>query len=190
MLKFHGREFKVVLSYGRLYIQPYPELPNLILTEWEESGVKTLYAMRSLYYYLGRLEQKHLTPLLDFLHTNPNITPIISYIRDSTEIILFVLVDWKGADEVVWKKFKDPGLNKYITARFYKARCLKEREELESWKIEERISYYHSINYNLQKILYIQGTKEEEIMTLKEIAAGNVTIFPFELIKDKQILIL
>jgi hypothetical protein len=149
--------------------------------------------MNDLYYYLGRLEQKHLTPLLDFLYTNPNITPIISYTRGSTEIILFVLVDWKGADEVVWKKFKDPGLNKYITARFYKARSLKERVELELWKIEERISsqvYYHSINYNLQKILYIQGTKKEEIMALKDIAAGNVTIFPFELIKDKQILIL
>ena len=29
MLRIYGRKFKVVLSYGRLYIQPYPELPFL-----------------------------------------------------------------------------------------------------------------------------------------------------------------
>ena len=144
--------------------------------------------MRNLYYYFGELKRGDEETLINFLPST--LTPIFSYIKDSEKITLLVFADWRGADKVVWKKFRDPGFHKYITAPFFKVGIIGE-EETEEWKVIERGDTwnYHTLDYSDKIIRVAKGIPEEEENLLKRIVTGKLEFYPFEFLKPEQILI-
>ena len=147
--------------------------------------------MRDLYYYFGELKRGDEDVLINFLPST--LTPIFSYIKDSNKITLLVFADWRGADKVVWKKFRDPGFHKYITASFFKVRMIEEEEETEEWKVIERESTwnlgYHTLDYSDKIIRVAKGIPKEEENLLKRMVTGNARVYLFEFLKPEQILI-
>ena len=145
--------------------------------------------MRSLYYYFGELKRGDEDALINFLPST--LTPIFSYIKDSKRITLLVFADWREADKVVWKKFRDPEFHKYITASFFKVRMTGE-EETEEWNVIERggIWNYHTLDYSDKIIRVAKGIPKEEENLLKRLVTGKARVYPFESLKPEQILIL
>ena len=145
--------------------------------------------MRNLYYYFGELKGGDEDALINFLP--PTMTPIFTHIKDSKKISLLVFANWREADKVVWKKFRDPEFHKYITASFFKVGMIGE-EETEDWKVVERGGTwnYHTLDY-CDKIIWVaQGTSKEEENLLKRLVTGKARVYPFEFLKPEQILIL
>ena len=147
--------------------------------------------MRNLYYYFGELKRRDEDALINFLPST--LTPIFSYIKDSNKITLLVFADWRGADKAVWKKFRDPGFHKYITASFFKVGMIGEgEEETEEWMVIERGSIwnYHILDYSNKIIRVAKGISKEEENLLKRMVTGKARICLFESLKPEQILIL
>ena len=144
--------------------------------------------MRNLYYYFGELKRGDENVLIDFLPST--LTPIFSYIKDSKKITFLVFADWRGAEKVVWKKFRDPRFHKYITAEFFKVEMIGE-EETEEWKVIEREGIWncHALDYSDKIIRVAKGIPKEEENLLKRIVTGKARVYPFEFLKPEQILI-
>jgi hypothetical protein len=144
--------------------------------------------VRNLYYYFGELERGNEGALVNFLPST--VTPILSYFKDS-KITLFVFADWRGADKVVWKKFRDPRFHKYITASFFKVGMIGE-EETEGWRVIERGGIWkcHILDYSDKIIRVVKGIPKEEENLLKRLVIGKAKVYPFEFLKPEQILIL
>jgi hypothetical protein len=145
--------------------------------------------VRNLYYYFGELKRGDEDALINFLPST--LTPIFSYIKDSKKITLLVFADWREADKVVWKKFRDPEFHKYITASFFKVGMIGE-EETEEWKMIERGGTwnYHTLDYSDKIIRVAKGIPKEEENLLKRLVTGKARVYPFEFLKPEQILIL
>jgi hypothetical protein len=145
--------------------------------------------VRNLYYYFGELKRGDEDALINFLPST--LTPIFSYIKDSKKITLLVFADWREADKVVWKKFRDPEFHKYITASFFKVGRIGE-EETEEWKMIERGGTwnYHTLDYSDKIIRVAKGIPKEEENLLKRMVTGKARVYPFEFLKPEQILIL
>ena len=141
--------------------------------------------MRNLYYYFGELKRGDEDALINFLPST--LTPIFSY-SSSKKITLLVFADWKGADKVVWKKFRDPEFHKYVTSSFFKVGIIGE-EETEEWKVIEREGY-HTLDYSNKIIRVAKGIPKEEENLLKRMVTGKARVYPFEFLKPEQILIL
>ena len=147
--------------------------------------------MRNLYYYFGELKRGDEDALINFLPST--LTPIFSYIKDSKKITLLVFADWRGADKVVWKKFRDPEFHKYITASFFKVGMIGGgEEETEKWEVIERGGRwnYHTLDYSDKIIRVAKGIPKKEENLLKRMVTGKARVYPFEFLKPEQILIL
>ena len=145
--------------------------------------------MRNLYYYFGELKRGDEDALINFLPST--LTPIFSYIKGSKKITLLVFADWREADKVVWKKFRDPEFHKYITASFFKVGIIGE-EETEEWEVIERIERwnYHILDYSDRIIRVAKGIPKEEENILKRMVTGKARVYPFGYLKPEQILTL
>jgi hypothetical protein len=140
--------------------------------------------VRDLYYYFGELKRGDEDALINFLPST--LTPIFSY-SDYKIIFLFIFADWRGAEKVVWKKFRDPGFHKYITASFFKVKV--GIEETKEWRVIER-EEYNTLDYSDKIIQVAKGIPKEEENLLKRLVTERTKIYPFEFLKPEQILIL
>ena len=152
--------------------------------------------MRNLYYYLGysifAKRQEYMKQIITSISKYQNLTPVLLIESNliHARISLLMFADWGKAEKVVWKKFRDPGIPKYITANFYKMGKGKRIStgRIEDWKIVGGLQF-PILNFNQRIIYRTKDITEKELDMLKETALGNFIINPFKQ-KYKEVLVL
>lgn len=129
-----------------------------------------------IFYYFGNLKWEDRHILLRFLSGIHNIHPIISRLKEGEKMRLdFIINDVDDdVEKIVWKKFREPRINKYITAHLYKYGKVFDGIWIE-WRIVEG-SWFTRIDYETYTIFIEEGIDKEKIL---ELANGNLGIFPF-----------
>ncbi len=130
-----------------------------------------------IFYYFAPLKWEDRHILLRFLSGIHNIHPIISRLKEKEEMRLDFIIDDVDDDveKIVWKKFRVPRFNKYVTACLYKYGKIFNKKTRIDWEVVEG-SWFTRIDYETYTIFLEEGIDKEKIL---ELASGNLGIFPF-----------